>query len=89
MVHEISGSGEGVSPWGLAEKLSEASRQWAETFLRYRFSGEYTDGQAKAMADVEVDLAGARARFEATIALIHAGYSRPVVPDYLIKPQVE
>lgn len=57
----------------LADELVAANRDWSEAFLRFKYSKPLsgsqpvTDGQARAQADVAVDLVGARTRYEVAI----------------------
>ena len=51
----------------LGEALETQQRKWAESFLLYRTQKDRTDGQAKAMADIDAPTDYARARYEAAV----------------------
>ena len=47
------------------QRLEQAQHDWCESFLRYRMSDkDRTDNQAKAMADIDTNLMGARVAYD-------------------------
>ena len=56
-----------------AAEYAQAQTEWSESFLRHKMGTppkgqqSVTDGQARAMADQDVDLTGARTRYEVTL----------------------
>ena len=47
------------------QRLEQAQHDWCESFLRYRMSvKDRTDTQAKAMADIDTNLMGARVAYD-------------------------
>jgi hypothetical protein len=76
MVPAQPGTGTRARLREIAQEYAQAQLAWSESFLRHKMAtppnGQQvvTDGQARAMADQDVDLTGARVRYE--VALVEA-----------------
>lgn len=54
----------------LAREYADAQRDWSEAFILHKMSDpKMTDGLARAKADVDVDLTGARLQYENIVLL--------------------
>ena len=61
----IQGMGPDMGLIEAGRHLEQAQHDWCESFLRYRMSSkDRTDTQAKAMADIDTNLMGARVAYD-------------------------
>lgn len=67
----------------LGREYADAQREWSEAFLRHKIADpKRTDNTAKAMADQDVDLTGARVAYENMyVVALHGGVSYVEKPD--------